>query len=167
MKKFVSAILCIVLAVSCFAAAAVTASADTLPRYVVLVLDVSYSMDIGLPKTRLDSQKEAAKSFCRTTLGENENKVAVVLFGSGADVLCDFTDDVSLLTSSIDGIVTDGATYFYDAFKRFLTQSRIRALSLRETSFFAPTVLRSAAPNSKSMLTRKMITAIMQTLTQL
>ena len=118
MKKLLSIVLCIVLAVSCMAFAAVTASADALPRYVVLALDVSYSMDSGSPVSRMDSQKSAAKSFCEKTLGSNGNKIAVVLFGSGASVLCDFTDDTALLSSKIDSIETNGATYFYDAFEK-------------------------------------------------
>lgn len=116
MKKIISLMLCIVLAVSCAAMAVVSASADTKPRYVALVLDVSGSMRNGYP-TRLSSEKEAALSFCKTTLSTQGNKIAVVVFGSGASVICEFTDDIDLLTEKINGISASGSTNFYDAFE--------------------------------------------------
>lgn len=118
MKRIISIMLCVVLALSCAAMSVVSASADTntKPRYVALVLDISYSMDAGSP-SRLTLEKQAAISFCETALGTKGNKVSVVVFGSGAEVLCDFTDNIDLLTSKINDIETDGATYFYDAFE--------------------------------------------------
>lgn len=112
MKKSISLILCFVLALSCIFSSVVTASADTKPNYVALVLDVSYTMDIGHPKSRLDSQKEAAKSFCKTTLSTEGNKVAIITFASGAKELCGFTNDIDELCGKIDTIMTTGATYF-------------------------------------------------------
>lgn len=119
MKKLLSIMLCIVLAVSCMAAATVSASADAKPRYIVLVLDVSYSMDsYGTDSniTRLESEKMAAVKFCEGATKNAENKVAVVTFGSHSRVACDFTNDITALQTTINSMETDGATNVYDAF---------------------------------------------------
>ena len=112
MKKALSIVLCFVLALSCVFSAVVTANADTVPNYVAVVLDVSYTMDIGSPVSRLDSEKEAAINFCEKVLHTQGNKVCVIAFASGAEIVCDFTDDLDLLKTEINKIKTTGATYF-------------------------------------------------------
>lgn len=60
MKKALSLILSLILIVSCMALATIAASADTTPRYTVLVLDASGSMSCD----KLAAEKQTAIKFC-------------------------------------------------------------------------------------------------------
>ncbi len=119
MKKVLSIMLCLVLAISCMAAATVSASADAKPRYIVLVLDVSSSMDSygeDSDMSRLESEKLAAVRFCEQATKNVKNKVAIVTFGSDSNVVCKFTNDITALQVAINEIETDGSTNVYEAF---------------------------------------------------
>lgn len=108
--------LCIMLAISCLSVTALTASADTAPRYIVLLLDTSASMESG---TRLEDEKAAATKFCETVTSSNSNSmIAIVTFSTGVTTICDFTNDAETLTSAISEIETEYSTNFIDALRR-------------------------------------------------
>ena len=116
MKKVLSIMLCIMLAISCLSVTALTASADTTPRYIVLLLDTSASMENG---TRLADEKAAAIKFCETVTSSNSNSmIAIVTFSTDVTTICDFTNDAETLTSAISAIETDYSTNFIDALRR-------------------------------------------------
>ena len=79
-------------------------------RYdVVLVIDKSTSMntDMGSSGSRLDAAKSAAISFVNTILGEDaneNNRVALVSFGTDGQQVLDFTDNINSLTNAINGL---------------------------------------------------------------
>lgn len=77
------------------------------PRYAVLILDGSGSMT-GEP-WRI--QQEAAIKFCGSLIGSNnENYIAVVEISENSHQICDFTNDLDLLTSAIQKVGDDGGT---------------------------------------------------------
>ncbi len=113
MKKALSLMLCLILALGCLSATALTASADTMPRYIVLLLDVSGSMD---KNDRIESEKEAALKFCQTAVSaEKDDKVAIVTFSDEITTVCEFTNDLDTLSTAINGIYPSGNTNFSDA----------------------------------------------------
>ena len=63
------------------------------PRHAVLTIDASGSMESGdWPPTRLGAAKEAARVFCHElAAAEPEARVAVVAYGSSAEVACGLT----------------------------------------------------------------------------
>jgi len=76
-------------------------------RYSVLVLDTSGSM-AGVP---IAKAKEAAVNFCKQVMvAEGENYVAIVSLNSSATTICNFTNDLSTLTSKINSISANGNT---------------------------------------------------------
>ena len=78
-------------------------------RYSVLVLDVSGSMS----GERIEQVKTASKLFVEQVLGSkkgDKNYIAVVSFDSSSRVVCDFSDDESLLDDSIDKLRASGST---------------------------------------------------------
>ncbi|MGH4120756.1 cell wall-binding repeat-containing protein [Clostridium sp.] len=79
--------------------------ASNVSRFTVLVLDVSGSM-VGTPMSTL---KIAAKKFCEQVLeADGENHVAITTYSDYAETICEFTEDLTTLQSSIDTI---DATY--------------------------------------------------------
>lgn len=114
MKKALSIALCLVLALSCMTAAAVTAGAETTQRYIVLLLDVSSSMYWN---DRIESEKDAALKFCETAAKNDNNKICIATFDDGAYVNCDFTNDLETLTATIEEIKPNGGTDFTKALK--------------------------------------------------
>lgn len=114
MKKVLSIALCLVLALSCVSAAAVTAGAETTQRYIVLLLDVSSSMYWN---DRIESEKEAALKFCETAAKNDNNKICIATFDDGAYVNCDFTNDLETLTATIEEIEPSGGTDFTQALR--------------------------------------------------
>ncbi|MBP3361193.1 MAG: S-layer homology domain-containing protein [Clostridia bacterium] len=80
---------------------------SALELYTVLVMDVSGSMG-GQP---LDSAKEAAKLFCKNALNvAGKSNVAIVAYADTAEVISNFSDDLSALEASINGFNTYGCT---------------------------------------------------------
>lgn len=89
----------------------------TLESYTVLVLDNSTSMS-GDPMT---AQKEAAIRFCSETILSNtgtDYKFAVVSFGSSIQVATDFTNNLSDLKDTINGIRLTGSTNYEKALSK-------------------------------------------------
>jgi VWFA-related protein len=79
-------------------------TSDSIPFSVVLMIDVSTSMD-GTP---LDEVKAAARVFVNT-ISENDN-VAIMTFGSTTALVQDFTTDKDVLISAIDSLQAGGVT---------------------------------------------------------
>lgn len=77
------------------------------PRYVVLILDGSGSMD-GEP---WEAQQEAAVTFCRSlTESNNGNYIAVVEISDKSYQVCDFTNHLDLLTNAVKEVGDEGGT---------------------------------------------------------
>lgn len=112
MKKVLSIMICIALAVGCLAMTTVSASADTKPRYIVLLLDISDSME---ENDRLASEKKAAVTFCEAVTKNTNDKIAIVAFDYSTSLKCDFTNDFQTLKSAVDDIKIGGGTDFYSA----------------------------------------------------
>ena len=90
----------------CIVSVVRNAKADTV-RYNVLVLDHSLSMK-GSPMTQV---RTAAKRFAKTVLNAGgTNYVAVVSYGSKAEVICEFTKDYKKAAKAISGIKSSGHT---------------------------------------------------------
>lgn len=113
LKKFVALLMCTLMIVGLFNASAManasgaTKSGDNSPRYNVLVLDSSGSMD-GRPQ---EAQKEAARKFCNTMLASSGNSfTAIVIINSSSKLLQDFTNDINILNSAINSIPSSGGT---------------------------------------------------------
>ncbi len=116
MKKIISLLMSLVMLVSTFSCFALptnaSESSNSTERYSVLILDDSGSMS-GKPMT---VQKQSAKKFCNSVLkSKGINKVAIIRIDSPSSKLCDFTDDLSLLTSKIDSLSANGGTNIYSA----------------------------------------------------
>lgn len=109
-KKILALLLGVIILISSFAISASAAVSNT--RYSVLVLDVSGSMS-GSPVAEL---KVAATRFCEEVLKSyrSNNKIAIVSFASYAKTVCDFTDDLTVLTESIDNLYASGSTNLAD-----------------------------------------------------
>lgn len=112
MKKVLSIALCFVLAISCMTAVALTAGAETTERYIVLLLDISDSME---ENDRLTSEKDAALKFCETAAKNPNNKISIATFDISAYVNCEFTNDLETLKSTINAIEMGGGTDFTEA----------------------------------------------------
>jgi len=78
------------------------------PVAVVLVLDISGSMK-GEP---LENAKTAARSFLG--LMKPQDKIGVVAFGSGPQIVSPLTGDKNSLRQAIDGLAPSGETALYD-----------------------------------------------------
>lgn len=116
MKKILSVFICMALLVSCMAAMCVTADAATSdPRYTVLLLDKSSSMDSN---GRITAEKAAAELFCETVINAGgSDYIAIVTFGTYAYKECDFTNDLDTLSATIESISPQGSTNLSDALK--------------------------------------------------
>lgn len=112
MKKVLSIALCFVLAISCMTAVALTAGAETTERYIVLLLDISDSME---KNDRLTSEKDAALKFCETAAKNPNNKISIATFDISAYVNCEFTNNLETLKSTINAIEIGGGTDFTEA----------------------------------------------------
>lgn len=121
MKKIVSTAAALAMTACLAATAAVPALAAPArtPRYTVVALDVSGSMDITDDKgvSSLQYEKDAAKSFCDSVLKNEDDKIAIVKFDDSASQVCEFTNDLDLLHKSIDELETWGGTDFTTAFQ--------------------------------------------------
>ncbi len=116
MKKRILSMLLVILMVLTLVPASVFAVEDNetqneedvqKTRYTVLALDTSGSMS-GTP---MQKQKLAAIKFCEAVLAaEGINNVAIVKLNSTSSVGCSFTDDISVLTSYINGLSAYGGT---------------------------------------------------------
>jgi VWFA-related protein len=81
---------------------------EDIPLSVGLVVDTSSSM-----YDKLDKLNSAAMTFVQESNPKDET--AVVSFGSGVDLVQDFTTDQAELNNALQGIVPHGMTAFYDA----------------------------------------------------
>lgn len=122
MKKLLAALACA--ATLTASLLPITANADvvTKPKYTVLALDTSSSMETttvydGEKITKIEAEKAAAKEFCKSALENGKNQVAVITFDSSSSVVYNFTDDIKALDTAIDDIYAYGATNFEEAFK--------------------------------------------------
>ena len=147
MKKILSIVISLALLVGCMAVATVSASAERLARYTVLVLDVSGSME---DNGRLDSEKKAAIKFCETATKNSSNKVALLTFSSHVEYTGEFTNDLEELKKEINALEPLGGTNFCES---------LAAASSRETLYFAPTVFPRQATHSKHTSTHLRTTA--------
>ena len=111
MKKLLSIVISLALLVGCMAMAIVSASADRLARYTVLVLDVSSSMS----GDKLASEKQAAIKFCETATKNPQDKVALVAFSSSIKYTGEFTNDLDELKDEINDLRAAGGTDFHTA----------------------------------------------------
>ena len=83
----------------------------TMESYTVLILDNSTSMR-GEP---MDAQKEAAIKFCTDALNSNNGtdyKFSIVAFGSSIQVASEFTNNLAVLTDTINSIKLTGSTNY-------------------------------------------------------
>lgn len=81
-------------------------------RYTVLALDTSGSMS-GSP---MDAAKAAAVKFCKDILNANgKNYVSLITLNSSSSVVCDFTDDISVVEAKIKSLRASGGTDVNDA----------------------------------------------------
>lgn len=72
----------------------------------VMVLDVSGSMD-----SEMADMKTSAISFCTDILSSDaNNKISIVTFDSDAVIVCDLTNNLNVLTDSINGLYAYGLT---------------------------------------------------------
>lgn len=78
-----------------------------LPRYAVLILDGSGSME-GEP---WENQQKAAIKFCNSLINsEYENYIAVVEITEDSRQICDFTNDISVLEDAVKQVSDMGGT---------------------------------------------------------
>ena len=76
---------------------------------IVLVFDISGSMGSS---GKLAAAKAAAISFINTIIGRNEgHRIAIVSFNSNPNVVQDFTDNATVLTTAINGFNAEGSTH--------------------------------------------------------
>ena len=111
LRKIIAVFFAAIMIMSCAVVTSQAALRKT--RYSVLVLDVSGSMS-GTP---VEEVKASATKFCEQVLRSNRssNQVAVVSFATSTTVVCDFTDDLTTLTESIDNLYASGSTYLAPA----------------------------------------------------
>jgi len=91
---------------------------------ILLALDVSGSMEGGA----LDQAKVAAVSFLSTL--EPQDRVAVLTFADGVNLVLPFTTDRAAATAAIDGLVAEGQTALYQA-----TEDGLRLAAEEGTSY--------------------------------
>lgn len=107
MKKVISIVLVILVIISCSTIGALADSNNSKTRYSVLILDTSGSMS-GTPSK---VQKTAAKKFCEALLSaDGKSYISIVRLNSSSSIVCDFTDDIDVLNTAIDTIVSYGGT---------------------------------------------------------
>lgn len=81
-------------------------------RDTVLILDDSGSME-GEPMNKL---VDSAEKFCESVLGfSGTNRVAIITYSTGAELKCDFTNNMSVLQTAINDMDEYGMTNIYDA----------------------------------------------------
>lgn len=91
----------------------VNKGSSSVNRYIVLMLDISSSMR-GTP---LAKEKAAAVEFCKKILASGgSNNIAIVSFGSYANLEQNFTSSLSLLNTAIQKSSASGSTNMYDSF---------------------------------------------------
>ena len=112
-KRLLSLFLATLISISVFLPCSLPAvAAQGLERDTVLVLDISGSMS-GKPMQTLIS---SAQKFCESVLSQADfNRVAIVAYATTATLLCDFTQDLYLLETSIAHMSDYGVTNIYDA----------------------------------------------------
>ena len=111
-KRLFSVVLLLVILCSLIAPARVAATQSQATRDTVLVLDISGSMD-GKPMKALRS---AAVKFCEAVLQDTaKNRVAIVVYNASGKVLCEFSDDLTLLEQRISSLDAYGGTNMYEA----------------------------------------------------
>lgn len=77
------------------------AGTDKINRYSVLVLDVSPSMSTA----SMLQMKEASRRFSSQVIAANGNNyVAIIAYSKKAQLICDFSDDLSTLNNAIDRV---------------------------------------------------------------
>jgi Ca-activated chloride channel homolog len=81
-----------------------------LPLHMGLLVDVSGSVN-----SRFDFEQQAATSFMQHTLRVGFDKAFVMGFNAHTQMAQDFTDDVTLLSSSVHKLHDGGGTALYDA----------------------------------------------------
>lgn len=106
-RKALAVILAALVLVSTFAVTSFAAPSSK-DRYSVLVLDVSGSMS----GNKIAELKVGATKFCEFVLSSNRsnNQVAIVTFASGSSLVCDFTNDLETLKTTIEGLRAGGGT---------------------------------------------------------
>lgn len=112
-KRLLSALLAFVILVSTFVQVPITVSAaNKTVRDTVLILDDSGSME-GEPMNKLI---DSAEKFCESVLGASgTNRVAIITYSTGAELKCDFTNNMSALQTAINDMDEYGMTNIYDA----------------------------------------------------
>ena len=102
-----------------FNTAKITFNIDTISkvnskhRDVVLILNLSDAMREG---DRMLTLKSAAYDLVNGVLEDSENRVAVIGFGTDAEIISDFSNDSSRITNSIFSAEKGGLRNHYDAF---------------------------------------------------
>lgn len=102
-----------------FDTAEITFNVDTISkvnskhRDIVLILNLSDAMS-GEEKMR--TLKSASYNFVNSVLEDTENRVAVIGFGTDAEILSEFSNDASRVTNSIFSAEKGGLRNHYDAF---------------------------------------------------
>jgi Ca-activated chloride channel family protein len=99
-----------------------------LPLKLGLLVDVS-----GSVHSRFEFEQEAATSFLQHTIRAGFDKAFVLGFNSHQQIAQDFTDNVSLLSSSIQRLHEGGGTALYDAIYMACHDKLIKEQSDRPT----------------------------------
>lgn len=83
-------------------------------RYTVLILDNSADRDGELE----NAQREAALNLCTRLLYSDElDRVAIIRAGAESSMICDFTDDLNVVTASMEQLVEDSSADINAALK--------------------------------------------------
>ena len=102
-----------------FDTAKITFNLDTISkvnskhRDIVLILNLSDAMNQG---DRMLTLKSATYNLVNSVLEETENRMAVIGFGTDAEILSEFSNDSSRITSNIFAAEKGGLRNHYDAF---------------------------------------------------
>lgn len=88
-------------------------AATDLPLYIGVLIDTSASV-----KGKLKFERDATLSFLQTVLRRRKDQALLVTFDSTVEMRQDFTDDLSLLSKSLEKVKASGNTALYDAVYR-------------------------------------------------
>src|SRR5262249_26289367 len=92
-----------------------------LPIQLGLLIDTS-----GSVRGRFDFEQDAAVSFLQNTVRPNFDKAFVVAFNGHSQMMQDFTDNATLLSTAVHNMHDGGGTALYDAIYRACHENLIK-----------------------------------------